>query len=194
MSARPSRLMVRHSVRHAGGSAAPAALVAVLTAVVLTVSGCSGSGDGSKQARATAPTHDSGSNAGGSCHPAVTPGLLPTWARRGFTGEASIRHIVGDNGQIAAVLFGYPYHAPAAKDSANKILWVAKDAEGAAGLGPDAHLVIKARLSGTDEVVSRSIAGGPGPSLVDMPKPGCWKLSLSWPGHSDTLDIEYLAG
>ncbi|WNM29415.1 hypothetical protein RKE30_02900 [Streptomyces sp. Li-HN-5-11] len=190
MSARLSRLMARHS----GGSAAPAALVVVLTAVVLTVSGCSGSGGDPEQAEATAPTHVAASNAGGSCHPAVTPGLLPTWARRGFTGEASIRHIIGDNGQIAAVLFGYPYHAPAAKDSANKILWVAKDAEGAARSGPDDHMVIKARLSGTNEVVSRSIAGGPGPSLVDMPKPGCWKFSLSWPGHSDTLDIEYLAG
>ena len=190
MSARLSRLIVRHS----GGSAVPGALVALVTAVVLTASGCSGSGEDSKHADATGKTHVATSNAGGSCRPAMTQGPLPSWARRGFTPGASSRHIIGDNGEIAAVLFGYPYHAPAAKDRANKILWVAKDAEGAADMGPDDHLVIRARLSGTNEVVSRSIAGGPGPSLVDMPKPGCWRFSLSWPGHSDNLDVEYLPG
>jgi hypothetical protein len=102
--------------------------------------------------------------------------------------------MIGDKGEIAAVLFGYPYHAPAAKGRANKILWVAKDAQGAADLGPDDRLTIKASLAGTHEVATRSVAGGPGPSLVDMPKPGCWNFSLSWPGHSDSLDIEYLVG
>jgi hypothetical protein len=58
---------------------------------------------------------------------------------------------------------------------------------------PGDRLTVKASLAGTHEVATRSIAGGPGPSLVDMPKPGCWKFSLSWPGHSDSLDIEYLA-
>jgi hypothetical protein len=101
------------------------------------------------------------------------------------------RHIIGDQGHIAAVLFGYPYHAPAAEGRENKILWVAKDAEGAAATGPDDRLTIKARLAGTNEVVNRSVAGGPGPSLIDMPKPGCWTFSLSWAGHSDSLDIEY---
>lgn len=115
------------------------------------------------------------------------------WARKGFL-RGSQRHMIGDRGEIAAVLFGYPYHAPAAKGRANKILWVAKDAEGAADMGPDDRLTIKASLAGTNEVVTRSVAGGPGPSLIDMPEPGCWTFSLSWPGHSDSLDIEYLAG
>ncbi|WP_010042559.1 MULTISPECIES: hypothetical protein [Streptomyces] len=106
----------------------------------------------------------------------------------------SQRHIIGDKGEIAAILFGYPYHAPAAEGRENKILWVAKDTEGAADAGPDDRLTIKARLTGTNEVVTRSVTGGPGPSLVDLPKPGCWKFSLSWAGHSDHLDLEYLAG
>lgn len=106
-----------------------------------------------------------------------------------------MRHIVGDNGEIAAVLFGYPYHAPAAAEGhGNKILWVAKEPKGAQGSGPDAKLTITARLAGSGQVASRSVAGGPGPSLIDMPKPGCWQFTLSWPGHSDRLDIEYLAG
>ncbi|MEU0245374.1 hypothetical protein ABZ192_13775 [Streptomyces sp. NPDC006235] len=185
----------RPSVRHPDGSAVPRALVALVTAAVLTASGCSGSGSDPDTAQATESTrHVTGPDAAGSCRPAVRQGSLPPWARNGFPRDVAQRHIIGDKGHIAAVLFGYPYHAPPAKDRENKILWVAKDAEEAAHMAPDDRLTIKARLAGTDEVVTRSVTGGPGPSLVDMPKPGCWTFSLAWAGHTDTLDVEYLAG
>ncbi|MGW7613789.1 hypothetical protein ACWGKW_42505 [Streptomyces sp. NPDC054766] len=172
----------------------PGALLALLAAAVLTVSGCSGTENSPGNAKATTSTHGvARSNAAGSCRPVVEQGALPEWARKGFL-RGPQRHMMGDKGEIAAVLFGYPYHVPAAKDRGNKILWVAKDAAGAADLRPDDRLTIKASLAGTNVVVTRSIAGGPGPSLVDMPKPGCWTFSLSWPGHSDSVDIEYLAG
>jgi hypothetical protein len=35
--------------------------------------------------------------------------------------------------------------------------------------------------------------GGPGPSIVNLPSPGCWKLTLRWSGRVDTLDLEYAA-
>ncbi|MFF9122656.1 hypothetical protein ACF09J_05035 [Streptomyces sp. NPDC014889] len=162
----------------------------VLSVVVLAilVSGCTASTKGTESAHAqTAPSAHS------TCHPAVEQGQLPAWARRGFSGTSSTRHIVGDNGEIAAVLFGYPYHAPAGNGRANKILWVAKESSGGQD-SPDAKLTIKATLTGSGQVVSRSVAGGPGPSLIDMPKPGCWQFTLSWPGHTDRVDIEYLVG
>jgi hypothetical protein len=37
------------------------------------------------------------------------------------------------------------------------------------------------------------IAGGPGPSIVNLPTPGCWRLTLGWAGQVDTLDLRYLA-
>lgn len=185
-----SRLIARRP----DGSAVPGVLMALVTAAVLTASGCSKADNSPDHTKATKSTRTvAGSNAAGSCRPAVKQGSLPSWARKGFPREVSQRHIIGDKGEIAAVLFGYPYHAPAAKGRENKILWVAKDAEGAADMGPDDRLTIKANLAGTDEVVTRSVRG-PGPSLVDMPKPGCWTFSLSWAGHSDSLDVEYLAG
>ncbi|MDX3457371.1 hypothetical protein PV396_36370 [Streptomyces sp. ME02-8801-2C] len=176
------------------GARLPPLFLALLTAVVLTASGCSGPGSGSSSEKATRSTHSAtASKADGGCRPAVERGSLPVWARKGYL-DGPQRHMIGEKGEIAAVLFGYPYHAPAAKDRANKILWVAKDAEGAAEMGPDDRLTIAATLAGTHEVVTRSVAGGPGPSLIDMPKPGCWTFSLSWPGHSDSVDVEYLAG
>jgi hypothetical protein len=35
------------------------------------------------------------------------------------------------------------------------------------------------------------VRGGPGPSIVDLPSPGCWALTLRWSGHVDHLDLEY---
>ncbi|MDQ0752235.1 hypothetical protein QF034_006466 [Streptomyces africanus] len=148
--------------RRPDGSAAPGAFVALAAVALLLASGCSGSESNPDTARATTSTrHVAGSDAAASCRPAVKQGSLPPWARKGFPRDVAQRHVIGDQGHIAAVLFGYPYHAPAADGRENKILWVAKDAEGAAAMGPDDRLTIKARLAGTNEVVNRSVAGGP---------------------------------
>src|SRR5262249_2762831 len=37
----------------------------------------------------------------------------------------------------------------------------------------------------------RVLAGGPGPSYVNLPSAGCWRLELSWSGLTDTLDLAY---
>jgi hypothetical protein len=45
--------------------------------------------------------------------------------------------------------------------------------------------------------VMRQVTGGPGPSIVDLPAAGCWRLTLTWrqdPGRRqvrDTLDLAY---
>jgi hypothetical protein len=40
--------------------------------------------------------------------------------------------------------------------------------------------------------VRRIIKTGPGPSYVDAPSAGCWRLTLTWSGRSDTLDLAYV--
>jgi hypothetical protein len=39
--------------------------------------------------------------------------------------------------------------------------------------------------------VQRTVAGGPGPSIVDLPAPGCWRLTLRWAGRADQVDLAY---
>ena len=83
-----SRLIARYP----DGSAVPGALIALVTAAVLTASGCSGAGDKQDEAQATQSTRTAaGSNAAGSCRPAVQQGSLPSWARKGFPRDVS-RH------------------------------------------------------------------------------------------------------
>lgn len=127
----------------------------------------------------------------GPCHPEVVNDVLPEWARAGFYGDARATYSMGRSGEILGVLFGFPLSAPPDDERNNKILWVAGPDTGHEGADPD--LVISARLNGTGDPVERRVEGGPGPSIVDLPGAGCWRLSLSWGGRTDSMDLEYRA-
>jgi hypothetical protein len=102
--------------------------------------------------------------------------------------DQDVRYVIGEKGHIVGVVFGYPLRAPtAAAGRNNKILWVSNAAK--AGAPPD--LVIAAHLNGTSATAKRTIAGGPGPSIVDMPRAGCWTFDLTWSGVHDRLAVPY---
>src|SRR4051812_15991315 len=125
------------------------------------------------------------------CRAHIPSRLLPTWARTGFSDpRPHMPFVLGAKGQIGAIVWGNPLLAPPAKDRSNKILWVSH-----APLKPGGgDLSISAqRFQGGNAVgapLSRSVIGGPGPSLIDLPA-GCWRLSLSWWGRTDTMDLQY---
>ncbi|GAA1526086.1 hypothetical protein GCM10009827_048580 [Dactylosporangium maewongense] len=119
------------------------------------------------------------------CGSPVDTGPLPEWARAGFTGDSSMPHVLSDHGTIVAAMFGHPLAVTRPDGSSNKILWVAKDPT------PPGDLQIDATRTGTQDVVRRTVPGGPGPSIIDLPQPGCWRLTLTWPAHTDTLDLTY---
>jgi hypothetical protein len=119
------------------------------------------------------------------CGSPVDRGPLPEWARAGFTGDSSMAHVLGDRGDILAAIFGDPLTANRTDDAANKILWVARSEH------DPGDLTITATRDGTTTAETRTVAGGPGPSIIDLPAAGCWRLSLVWPGHTDTLDLIY---
>jgi hypothetical protein len=126
------------------------------------------------------------------CHSVVHHGVLPTWARTGFSDpRPRLPHVIGRSGEIAALVFGYPLRSPPGKDRANKILWVSRRA-----VKPLSDLRIRAqRMEGRRRVgrpVTRVVVGGPGPSGIDLPAAGCWRLTLRWSGRSDQLDLRYV--
>lgn len=83
-----------------------------------------------------------------------------------------------------------PLHAGHPRNPANKVLWIVR-------FPRDGNsLTITARL-GTDrsDVVRTSwpADSSPGeiyPSIIDLPKAGCWQLSLAWGPHRARIDIE----
>jgi hypothetical protein len=114
----------------------------------------------------------------------VSTATLPAWARTGFsTAGLHTPHVISDHGQMIGALFvQLRVHQPPGTN--NKILWVARDP----GFGP---LRITAQLEASGRTVARTIPDGPGPSIVDMPAAGCWRMTLRWSGHSDTIAFRY---
>jgi len=153
----------------------------VLIAALL-VSGCTAA-DTTAKARPPAPA---ASRATG-CTSQTQTGPLPTWARAGFSGDgAGVPHVFARQGDILGVLFGGTLSSPPTPERSNKILWVSR-----VPVTPGGSLEITATLDGTTETARRTVAGGPGPSGIDMPKPGCWHFALTWSDHTDTMDLTY---
>lgn len=140
---------------------------------------------------AQASTVQGGAAASNGCagQPPVSP--LPVWARAGFSppGQA-MPHVLGKAGNIVAILWASrdALHSPPLQDRNNKILWVSRIPL----VTPD-PLVINATLAGSTRAATVSVPGGPGPSIIDLPAPGCWTLHLSWSGHTDELKLRYVA-
>jgi hypothetical protein len=140
-------------------------------------------GFGAAAVGSAATTHACASN--------IATRVLPQWARAGFSGsQPRMPYELGRNGRIAALVFGYPLLSPPGKDRNNKILWVERHASRA----PTALWIRAQRMVGKRAVgrpVTRIVAHGPGPSIINFPTPGCWRLTLNWSGRSDTLDLRY---
>ncbi len=142
-------------------------------------------------AAAGAGAERTGAAAAAPCRPALSTGVLPEWARTGFSEKRpKLPHVVGRSGDIAALIFGYPLSFPEAKDRGNKVLWVSRVHQ-----RPLDDLYIRAqRMDGTrtlGPLVHRVIADGPGPSYLNLPADGCWRLQLRWSGHTDSLDLRF---
>jgi hypothetical protein len=157
---------------------------AVASVAVLLLTGCTAAKEPSASSAASA---SSAVPASVVCRSRVSTDALPTWARGGFSGDGSgLQHVLGDRGEIIAILFGAPLNSPPAQDRNNKILWVSKQR---VEMGD--RLTIAATLDGTTTTAEDKVDGGPGPSIIDLPKPGCWRLTLTWSGRTDTLDLIY---
>ncbi|PUA82188.1 hypothetical protein C7S10_08735 [Nocardioides currus] len=97
---------------------------------------------------------------------------------------------MGDEGDLAAIVWvaEHPLVSPQSADKSNKILWVARVGAG------DGPLEIQATQEQTGQRVSRVVEPAPGPSIVDLPAPGCWSLDLTWGAHHDHLQLGYAEG
>jgi len=171
-----------------------AAFVTLLA--MLALAGCTPSQSASQppahtRAGSTAgpvPTASSPATASSACRSDYTPATLPTWARAGFTPPTQpMPYVVGDSGDIVAILWAEhdPLQVPAAAGRNNKILWVSRVG------GGDLH--IRATLESSGQTVTRSVVGGPGPSIIDLPTPGCWSFDLTWGTQHDRIRLEYVS-
>lgn len=162
-------------MRVSGASIGAAAAVLLATVLVLPVGA-----DATRSASVAA------------CSPKVHHDVLPVWMRDGFSGaKPRVPYVLGEHGLIGGVLFVSPLNAPPAQNTNNKILWVSRHGSKTAA----ALWIRMQKMDGTQLVgapVRRIIPGGPGPSYVDALSTGCWRLTLTWSGRRDTLDLAYV--
>jgi hypothetical protein len=116
--------------------------------------------------------------------------VLPEWARAGFSDPKPVMpYVRSASGNILGILFVDQLTAPPRQTVNNKILWVWRTPS---RIGEPVHVV--ARLGGTGPAVTHGLPTPEGPSIVDLPSPGCWRLAITWPGGSDTVDLQYVHG
>jgi len=162
-----------------------AASVAACTSGGAPEAGGAPSGSASRTAGGASAAASASPPSAPACRTDVTPRPLPRWARTGFSPPAQrVPYVLGDAGDIVAILWAdhAPLTAPPRPDRNNKILWVSPYG---------GTLRIEATRTGSDRTVVRTVDGGPGPSVIDLPSPGCWSLDLRWGGHRDHLRLGY---
>jgi hypothetical protein len=171
-----------------------ARLAFIATTVVLLAS-CGGSGAGpTRSSSRPKPPASASSDADAPCIAArIHRGAPPAWTAAAWSESSPgfrIPYALASNDAAGAFFFLKALRAGHPSNPANKVLWIVRFPRNG---NP---LTITARL-GTDpsEVVHTSwpANSSPGeiyPSIIDLPKAGCWRLSLAWGPHRARIDIE----
>jgi hypothetical protein len=119
----------------------------------------------------------------------ITRGTGPRWAAGG---APTLPYAVSRNGDVVGYLFGYPLSVHR-RTRSNKVLWVVR-------LPRDGHpLVVSGHPRGAAAPavrVSFPANSSPGeiyPSIIDVPRAGCWQFTLAWGAHVDYIALPYRA-
>jgi hypothetical protein len=130
-------------------------------------------------------------HASGGC--GATPLLLgsaPRWASP--ADPPPIRYALAQRGQAAGFLFGFPLMAGNPGPYPDKILWVVASPRDGMPLVLTGHPLHAARPVVSSAWPADSSPGEIYPSDIEVPAPGCWQFTLSWNGHTDTIDLWYV--
>ena len=117
-------------------------------------------------------------------------GPAPRWASS--ANPPPIRYALAGRGQAAGFLFGYPLMAGNPRPYSDKTLWVVASPRGGMPLELTGHPLHAAGPVVSSTWPADSSPGEIYPSDIEVPAPGCWQFTLSWNGHTDTIDLWYV--
>jgi hypothetical protein len=157
-----------------------------IVAATLLLPSCGGSSNASSTRRTAAlvPVR---------CVPAaIHHGAPPPWTATAWADSSPDFRVpyALASGDAAGAFFFAPLRAGKPENPSNKVLWIVRfprdgrPLDITARLGRDPSRVVR---------ISRSADSSPGeiyPSEVDLPKPGCWHVALTWGSHRAHLDVE----
>ena len=117
-------------------------------------------------------------------------GAAPGWASS--ANPPRIRYALAERGQVAGFLFGYPLMAGNPQPYSDKILWVVASLRDGMPLRLTGHPLGAAGPVVSSTWPADSEPGEIYPSEIVVPSPGCWQFTLSWNGHTDTVELWYV--
>ena len=144
-------------------------------------------------AAAAAAAQASGAS-GGACVPAaIHHGPPPAWTGDAFepsTGGYVPPYSVSADAGAAAFFFAPTLRAGDPSNPANKVLWVVRYPRNGHPLKISGRYGGNAKLTAHSSWPADSSPGAIYPSYVNLPKAGCWELTLRWGTHRTRLDVE----
>jgi hypothetical protein len=113
----------------------------------------------------------------------------PGWAASANPPDLPL--VTANEGNLIGSLFAGRLRAGHPENPSNKILWIVREPRQGASL----RLTLRPVQGTAPEVaLTRPADSGPGeiyPSIVDVPAPGCWRVTAEWNGNRATLDLLY---
>jgi hypothetical protein len=120
-------------------------------------------------------------------------GGIPAWldAAGAQNNPSGLPYVLASPTNAAGFVFGYPLTAGPQQNHGNKILWVVGTPRNGSSLE-----ITGRPLSALTPVVhvTQAANSSPGeiyPTIVDVPKPGCWHFDLAWAGNKTSVDLLY---
>jgi hypothetical protein len=98
---------------------------------------------------------------------------------------------LSEQGNVTAILFGSPLRSGRPIGHRNKILWIVRAPRHGRSLHVTARLLHRGSPTVRLAVAADAAPGEIYPSVVDVPTPGCWHVTLAWDGHRAALDLRY---
>ncbi len=171
-----------------------------LALVTVLLVGCSTSSPTSTRLAAPSPVASPQPSAqaaqvvpGGCGATPVLNGGIPTWLDEAgaHNNPGGLPYVLASPAHAAGFLFGYPLSASRRQGPSNKILWVVGLPRNGSSLEISGHPLNALSPSVHVTQAANSSPGEIYPTIVDVPKVGCWHFDLVWSGNTTSVDLMY---
>jgi hypothetical protein len=174
--------------RELGASHSPLRCSVAIAATTCLLAAC-----GSR--KSTSAYHRHATRVPGGCRTThLFHGGLPTWTPAlsdSSPGPTPWPAAISERGTLAAVVYGYPLRADNPTGRMNKVLWIMKLPRRGAPLRIEAQPADGAKPLIRSTFPADNSPRQIYPSYVNVPKAGCWRLTLRSAGHEDSIDLHY---
>ena len=152
---------------------------------------------GCNQGPVSQPSHVSASPSAGAIgcgSTAIETGPIPKWIddAGAHNNPSFLPYVIASPAKAAGFLFAFPLRAGHPTDPANKILWVVGKPRNGFALEVSAHPLGAANPTIDQYFPANSGPGEIYPSIVDVPRAGCWHIDLKWNANEAAVDLGYV--